>query len=176
VDSAVLAEVREKLPELGERLGFRAKATVAKLALRLLLDEYGLDYEPVPNQFQDTKLLNLIVPPRLAEAIREQLAVVGADLRQIVSEGYGKVLAGSWTPYVIPKAAQGSDYERTTLSVYVNIGLVEQVQEKARQLMVKLGYRVTSQSIAIDYLISELGLEELADAEYGAAGGSSTDD
>ncbi len=176
VDSAVLAEVREKLPELGERLGFRANATVAKLALRLLLDEYGLDYEPVPNEFEGRTLLNLLVPPRLADAIRKHPAVVDTGLREIVAEGFEKVLAGAWTPYVIPKAPQGSEYERATLSVYVDSDLVARVREKALALKRELKYRVTAQTIAIDYLISELSLEELADAEYGAAGGSSTDD
>lgn len=176
VDSAVLAEVREALPALGERLGFRAKATVAKLALRLLLDEYGLEYETVPNEFEGTTLLNLLVPPRLAQAIREHPAVVDTSLREIVSEGFQKVLAGLWKPYVIPKAAQGSEYERATLSVYVDSGLVARVREKALVLKEELGYRVTAQTIAIDYLISELSLEDLADAEYGTAGGSTTDD
>lgn len=175
VDSAVMAEVREQLEALGVRLGFRSKATAAKLALRLLLDEYGLQYETAPSKSEGTTLLNLLVPPRLAEAIRTHPAVVDAGLREIVSEGFEKVLAGSWTPYVIPKAPQGSDYERDTLSVYVDSELAGRVREKAKALKQELGYRVTAQTIAIDYLISELTLEELADAEYGTAG-NGTDD
>lgn len=170
VDSGVLEELREALPALGERLGFAARASIAKVALRLLLDEYGLDYEAAPNKYKDLAQLQLHVPPRLAEAIVKKLDVVGADLRGVVEEGYTKVLAGTWRPLRIPKAAKGSDYERDILPVRVDGTLIDQVRAKCPDLKAELGFRrVTPPTIAIDYLISELGLDDLANAEYGIA-------
>jgi len=170
VDGSVLDELRDELPALGERFGFKGKPSVTQVAVRLLLDEYGLDYEPAPNVYKDLAQMQLHVPPRLAAAIREQLALVDADLRGLVEEGFTKVLAGSWKPFKIPKAAKGSDYERDLLPVRVNGALVEEIRTRCPQLKQELGYRVTPPTIAIDYLISELGLEDLADAEYGVTG------
>ena len=166
VDSQVMEELRDQLPDLGERLGFQYKASIMKVALRLLLDEYGMDYEPAPNR--DLAQLQLHVPPRLAAAIREKLTEADTDLRSLVEEGYAKVLAGSWQPYKIPKAAQGSEYERDRMPVRVDRVLVESVRAKCPELKESLGHRVPPPSIAIDYLINEFGLEDMADAEYGA--------
>lgn len=170
VDTDVLQQLRDALPGLGERLGFRGKASVGNVAFRLLLDEYGLDYEPAASGAEGLAQMQLHVPPRLAAAFRKQLATVDADMRRLIEEGYTKVLSGAWRPYEIPKAAQGSDYERDILPVRVDGALIDQVRAKCPELKQELGYRVTPPTIAIDYLISELGLEDLADAEYGVTG------
>lgn len=169
VDTAVLEELREQLPSLGERLGFERKATLAGIAFRVLLDEYGVEYEPSSKAFPDKSHVILAVPPRLATAIRRRLLDVDQELRQTVVEGYMRVLAGSWKPLEIPRAARGSEFERERVSVWVDTALLDQVRKKAKSLQLDLGYRVTPPSIAIDYLISELGLEDLADAEYGVS-------
>ena len=166
VDAGVVEELREQLPELGERLGFESKASVLKVALRLLLDEYGMEYEPA--RHPDLAQVQLHVPPRLAAAIREKLAETDTDLRSLVEEGYTKVLAGTWQPYKIPKAAQGSEYERDRMPFRASRALVESVRTKCPELKESLGHRVTPPSIALDYLISEFGLEDLADAEFGS--------
>lgn len=166
VDAGVVEELREQLPELGERLRFQSKASILKVALRLLLDEYGMEYEPA--RHPDLAQVQLYVPSRLAAAIRERLAETGTDLRSLVEEGYRKVLAGSWEPYKIPKAAQGSEYERDRMPFRADRGLVESVRAKCPELKESLGHRVTPPSIALDYLISEFGLEDLADAEFGS--------
>ena len=166
VDGVVLQQLRDALPDLGKRLGYRNQATVAKILFRLLLDEYGLDYQVT--QGSSLSLVQLYVPPQLGAAIRRKVEASGEELKQLLTEGYTKLLAGSWQPYEIPKARPGSEYERDRLSAYVDGALVERVRVRARQLKSELGYRVTPQTIAIDYLVSEFGLEELADAEYAA--------
>lgn len=165
VASDVLAELRAALPVL--RLGFEGKPSVTKIALRLLLDEYGLEYEVAPSRYKELAQVQLQLPPRLARAIRKKLDVVDVDLPGLVEEGYRKVLDGSWKPLRIPKAAKGSDYVRESISPRVDPGLLEQVRAKCPALKQELGYPVTAPTIAIDYLISELGLEDLADKEYG---------
>ncbi|NUQ95845.1 MAG: hypothetical protein HOY79_04550 [Streptomyces sp.] len=169
VDSALLERLRGQLPELGERLGFELKATAAGIGFRLLLDEYGLEYETSQNQLADTQMLQLYLPPRLAEEITARLDK--AEMIQALNEGYAKALAGEWTPYPVPKAARGSEFARVRLVTHADSNLVDRVRTMAPQLSEALGFRVTPQSLAIDYLISELGLEDLADAEYGPTGG-----
>jgi hypothetical protein len=149
--------------------------SVARVAVEYLMSyyrigPYGLDQKPAPSLARDLTQMHLHVPPGLAAAIRERLALMEADLRGLVEEGFTKVLAGSWKPFKIPKAAKGSEYERDILPVRVSGALVEQVRDRCPQLKEELGYRVTPPTIAIDYLISELGLEDLADAEYGVTG------
>lgn len=167
VAGQAVEDLRAALPALGERLGFKGKAAIGSVAFRLLLDEYGLEYEPASSESAGLAQMQLHVPPRLAAEIRARLALVDADLRQLVEEGFGKVLAGEWQPFKIPKAAKGSAYERDILPVRVDPALVDGVRAKCPELKQRLGYRVTPPSIAIDWLISELGLEDLADAEYG---------
>ncbi|MEW2187734.1 hypothetical protein AB0900_31085 [Streptomyces cellulosae] len=166
VDNQVVEELRGQLFELGERLGFESKASVMKVALRILLDEYGMEYEPAA--LPELAQVQMHVPPRLAAAIRERLTETGSDLRSLVEEGYTKVLSGSWQPYKIPKAAQGSEYERDRMPFRASRTLVESVRAKCPELKETLGHRVTPPSIALDYLIAEFGLEDLADAEFGS--------
>lgn len=172
VDSAVMAELKEQLPEVWKRLGYHGKPAAARLVFRLLLDEYGLDYEPAQSRFAGASMVQMYVPPRLAEAIRAGLEGVGSgdyteEVVRVLNEAYTKVLDGSWRPYKIPKPARGTEFERERMLAYADSGLLEQIRAKAPELKAELGYRVTPQSIAIDYLINELGLEDLADQEYG---------
>lgn len=166
VDADALQELRDALPVLDERLGFQTKASIMKVALRLMLDAYGMDYEAAPSQ--DLAQLQMHVPPRLAAAIREKLAEADTDLRTVIEEGFDRVVAGTWQPHQIPKAAKGSAEERERVPARVDQTLIDTVRQKCPALTQELGYRVTPPSIALDYLISEFGLEDLADAEYAA--------
>ena len=162
VDAGVLQELRDALGEIGPRLGYERKATAPQIALRLLLDEFGLDYEPSENAYASKTLLSLYVAPRLAAAFRDS----GQDLAALIEAGFGKTVAGEFEPLQVPKASPGSEYERERISLYVDAALTEQVRAMRGELRESLGIGVTPQSIAIDYLVSELGLDELFKAEY----------
>jgi hypothetical protein len=76
----------------------------------------------------------------------------------ILREPVRKFLAGEFTPPETPSRPPGKGYSKTTLSVTFPETLREEVRAVLPDRSKQAGYRITESSIALSWLLSELGV------------------
>lgn len=101
----------------------------------------------------DVRLKNAI-----AQAAEDRSSVPSA----VVAEGFRAFLSGEFVPPRVVRAA-GNGYSKTTMTVTVPRGLRDQVAAKIPQVAEEAGYRITLSSIAVEWLLDQLGVERLQD-------------
>ncbi|MFE9812378.1 hypothetical protein [Streptomyces sp. NPDC005548] len=100
--------------------------------------------------------LPLTIDRTLREQLKEKADDLGVLLGAVVTDGFQKVLDGSWTP---PQLARATAPDKVVLNLRVNKDLMDQVQAQTARLSQKHGYRITKSSIAIAWLAEDLGVD-----------------
>lgn len=102
--------------------------------------------------------VSLTIPTILRDALVEAADEFEVVLDALAEEAYRKVLSGEWLPQDIRGAFRGMG-AKSTLQVFVDVGLRHQVQDRLAELGQTAGYKVTETAIALTYICEELGVE-----------------
>ena len=101
------------------------------------------------------------VPLTLDRALKAALVKAAKDTDTVFSacaeEGVKAFLAGEFTPPRTP-ARSGAGYSKTTLTITLPDALREEVRRVSPGRSEEAGYRITESSVALSWLLSELGV------------------
>ncbi|MET8571814.1 hypothetical protein [Streptomyces sp. NPDC004783] len=172
IDNELRQQVREMLPELSERLGY--KVTESHIALSHICDELGVER---PNT-GDRESLQMRFPKPLVRHWEQRAAEQGVSLQQVVEERIPSLLDGSFTPRLSswvtdvasrPKTSEGkqpwtsasgrrwSEDERQHLRIPVDKELLAGLRSKADELTEESGVLVYPGTIVRSILTDRLG-------------------
>jgi hypothetical protein len=138
-------------------------------------EEEALDVEAVLapgawNWLRETKSTKGELPPlpltmdrRLKDALAKAAEDKGAVPSAIVVEGFQAFLDGRFVPPRVRQARGRAGYVKTTMTVTVPQDLRDEVSAAIPQVAEEAGYRITLSSIAIEWLMEELGVERPLD-------------
>lgn len=101
--------------------------------------------------------LSLTIPVILRNALVEAAEEFDVVLDTLAEQAYHKALAGE-----LPQDLQGvfrGMGAKTTLQIFVDSGLRQQVQPRLGEWREAAGYKVTETAIALSYICDELGVE-----------------
>jgi len=107
--------------------------------------------------------LPLTMDRRLKDAIAKAAEDTGTVPSAAVAEGYRKFLAGEFVPPEVKLTRGRAGYSKTTMTITVSKQLRAEVSARLPQAVEKAGYRITLSSLAIEWLLDELGVERPAD-------------
>lgn len=107
--------------------------------------------------------LALTLDRRLKNALAAAAEDMGAVPSTVVVEGYRAFLAGEFVPPRIVAVRGKGTYDKTTMTVTVPKELRAQVSAMIPQVVDEVGYRVTLSSIALEWLLDQLGVERPKD-------------
>ena len=103
--------------------------------------------------------LSLTIAVTLKQALVDAADEFDVVLDALAEEAYNKVLAGEWLPPYALGYKRGAG-AKTTLQVYVDNGLRNEVQARLGEFTERAGFKVTETSIALLYMCAELGVEQ----------------
>ncbi|WP_086732932.1 hypothetical protein [Streptomyces glaucescens] len=107
--------------------------------------------------------LPLTLDRRLKDALAKAAEDKGAVPSNVVVEGFRAFLDDDFVPPRVVAVRGSAHYSKTTMTVTVPKDLREQVSAKIPQVAEEAGYRITLSSIAIEWLLDQLGVERPAD-------------
>jgi len=100
--------------------------------------------------------LPLTIDRDLRDTLKAKAGEFGVTLGSVVADGFNAVLAGEWAP---PKLKSTPAANKVVLNVRVDEALQNRVGKQTERLTLEVGYRVTRSSIAIAWMVEELGVE-----------------
>lgn len=109
----------------------------------------------------ETAPLPLTMDRRLKAALMKAADERGAMPSDVVADGYRAFLEGRFVPPRVQRG--GAGYSKTTLTVTVPQGLRDEVRDRIPAVQDEAGYRITLSSIAIEWLMEELGVQRPLD-------------
>lgn len=159
VDSGLRQEVREMLPELTKKAGYRV--TEANIVLTHLCEELGIER---PNTAAVEQLVTRI-PRSLRDYFHSEADRLGLDLGVVANEGIAGLLEGAWTPerhpYFTsergPRERSWSEADRANLKVRVDRKLLADLRDRLDELSGRLGFLVTPGLVLRAILSDRLG-------------------
>jgi hypothetical protein len=107
--------------------------------------------------------LPLTMDRRLKDAIAKAAEDTGTVPSAAVAEGFRAFLEGRFVPPRVQQARGRAGYSKTTMTVTVPKQLRAEVSARLPQVVEEAGYRITLSSIAIEWLMEELGVERPLD-------------
>jgi len=158
VDTALRDRVREALPEITERAGYRV--TVSSVALSWMADELGVKR---PGENTQPLLLQHL-PHAWCEYWVTVAAERGVSVQSVMEDGIRALRDGSWKMPKPVRPAKGSGFrtqgvhETRAFSVRVDTELLEFLDEAAPRLARELGRKVFPATIGLAILKDRLGL------------------
>lgn len=161
VDSVLRSEVREMLPALRERAGY--KVAEGNLVLSYICEELGVERPGTP--FGER--LAIRVPRVLLDHWKEQAGAQGTTVQQVAEEGIRDLLDGSWDPSVLndrsrPRSGPGpwSDTDRQSFFMSNDPELFAALRAKAEELSGEFGFLVYPGALVRAILTERLGQPE----------------
>jgi hypothetical protein len=104
-----------------------------------------------------TTNLPLTTRKSLRDALKKAAERKRESLTGVVTQGFGEVLAGTWTPPERGKSSpMAAGDSRAVLNVTIEDALRKKIQRALPRLSEELGYKVTEGGIAMSYLLKEL--------------------
>jgi hypothetical protein len=162
VDSVLRSEVRELLPALSERAGF--KVAEGNLVLSYICEELGVERPGTP--FGER--MPIRVPRVLLEHWKEQAGAQGTTVQQVAEEGIRDLLDGSWDPSVLNERTRGarsgsgqwSEADRQSFFMSNDPELFAALRAKAEELSREFGFLVYPGAVVRAILTERLGQPE----------------
>jgi hypothetical protein len=100
---------------------------------------------------------------RLKDALVAAAQDTGTVLSNAVAEGWRAFLDGRFVPPRVRQVRGRAGYVKTTMTVTVPQDLRNEVSARIPQVVQEVGYRITLSSIAVEWLMEELGVERPLD-------------
>jgi hypothetical protein len=162
VDSALRSEVREMLPAVSERAGF--KVAEGNLVLSYICEELGVERPGTP--FGER--MPIRVPRVLLEHWKKQAGAQGTTVQQVAEEGIRDLLDGSWDPSVLNERTRGarsgsgqwSEADRQSFFMSNDPELFAALRAKAEELSKEFGFLVYPGVLVRALLTERLGQPE----------------
>lgn len=110
----------------------------------------------------DLSPLPLTLDRRLKDALARAAEDKGAVPSVVVVEGYEAFLSGDFIPPQTTRT-RSVGYSKTTMTVTVPKDLRDQVTRMIPRVQEEAGYRITLSSIALEWLLDQLGVERPKD-------------
>ncbi|MBP5918698.1 hypothetical protein F3K34_43730 [Streptomyces sp. LBUM 1486] len=152
--------IRARLTVAADRLAERGDDDLAE-AVRAVMQPRGWELlKPAPAS-SGNRNLGLWMDKAAKERIERKAKEAGDALADVVNEGYRKFLAGEFVPAPLARAPRGSAPEKENLNVRPDNTLREQVEAAAAAKSEELGHPVSASRVAMAFLFSEYGEEEL---------------
>jgi hypothetical protein len=107
--------------------------------------------------------LALTMDKRLKQDLVDAAEATGTVLSNAVTEGLRAFLADEFVPPRVQQARGRAGYSKTTMTVTVPQELRDQVNAHIPTVAEDAGYRITVSSIAVEWLMEELGVERPLD-------------
>jgi hypothetical protein len=107
--------------------------------------------------------LPLTMDRRLKDALAKAAEDTGTVPSAAVAEGYRAFLEGRFVPPRVQRSRGSAGYSKTTMTVTVPKELRAEVSARIPAVQDKAGYRITLSSIAVEWLMEELGVERPLD-------------
>ena len=153
-----LSAVRERLPELKARAGYRV--TLASIIVGWMSEELGIDQASFRKPLSAGKHLLKMTPYKsLRDHWQEAAAGAGLDVSGVVNEGIADLRSGTWAlqrPELAPKGSRvGEPVGKLTL--WLDAGLWEWLVEAAPRLSRELGYVMDPGKVIVELLKRRLG-------------------
>ncbi|WP_045562717.1 hypothetical protein [Streptomyces sp. FxanaA7] len=152
--------IRARLTVAADRLAERGDTDLAE-AVRAVMQPRGWELLKPATFSSGNRNLGLWMDKAAKERIEQAARDRGESLADVVNEGYRKFLAGDFVPAPLARAPRGSAPEKANLNVRPDNTLREQVEEAAAAKSEELGHPVSASRVAMAYLFSEYGEEDL---------------
>jgi len=159
----VARPTREQLALAADRLdasGYPDSASV----VRSVIEPGG--WNLLSESSQQSSNLALTVDEKLKFDLRAAALKLQVSLSLVAEEGYQAVLDGLWVPHSAQsggKRTRDAHYVRSVLNVRVSNDLRERVREVLPELSERVGFKVTESSIAVQWMMDELGVSRPED-------------
>jgi hypothetical protein len=103
--------------------------------------------------------LPLTMDRRLKNLLAKAAEDTGTVPSAAVAEGYRAFLEGRFVPPRVQQTRGDAGYSKTTMTVTVPKALRAEVSARIPQVAEEAGYRITLSSIALEWLMDELGVD-----------------
>ncbi|MFF1298111.1 MULTISPECIES: hypothetical protein [unclassified Streptomyces] len=107
--------------------------------------------------------MGLTIDRRLKDALSKAAEDTGTMPSAAVVKGFQAFVEGRFVPPEVKQTRGSAGYSKTTLTVTFPKALQAEVRARIPQVAEKAGYRITLSSIAIEWLLEELGVERPSD-------------
>ncbi|WP_328545434.1 hypothetical protein [Streptomyces europaeiscabiei] len=157
--------IRARLTVAADRLAERGDADLAE-AVRAVMEPRGWQLLKPPATTTGNRNLGLWMDKAAKERIEQAAKEAGESLAEVVNDGYRKFLAGEFVPAPLARAPRGGAPTKENLNVRPDNTLREDVEKAAAAKSEELGYQVSASRVAMAYLFSEYGEEDLLLQEH----------
>jgi hypothetical protein len=152
--------VRARLTVASERLAERGDKDLAAALEAVLAPRGWMLLKPEASD-RGNRNLALWMDKAAKERIEQAAQEAGESLAEVVNDGYRKFLVGEFVPAPLARAPRGSAPEKENLNVRPDNTLRQQVEEACAAKSEELGYTLSASKVAMSYLFSEYGEEDL---------------